>query len=45
MGQMMGGPDFLERWGCHYQYQWRHVAACAASGITKVRTTVTGTVS
>jgi hypothetical protein len=41
---MEGGPEFLERSGCHYQFQWRHAAACQASGITQVRTTVTGTV-
>jgi hypothetical protein len=39
---MMGGSDFLEQTGGHYQFQWRHAAACPASGITQVRTTLEG---
>jgi len=39
-GQLESGPEFLERTGCHYQFQWRHAAACPASGITQVRGSV-----
>ena len=28
-------PEFLEHSGCHYQFQWRHAAACPRTGITQ----------
>jgi hypothetical protein len=36
-GRQDSAPEFLERSGCHYQFQWRHAAACPLSGITQVK--------